>query len=118
MDHFPRPDASASPDSPTPPRAPCGARKPGWELGPAIGSHRIPCVLAAGHDGDHRDGLGQTWPPSHMPPLDTARQVARRILAHYQGINPHDSRAVVEAFAATTAALATLLDALDGELPR
>lgn len=39
----------------------CGARKPGWEHGPAIGRHRIPCTLPTGHQGVHRDGLGQTW---------------------------------------------------------
>lgn len=41
--------------------AECGARKPGWENGPAIGANRIPCVRAAGHNGPHRDGLGQCW---------------------------------------------------------
>lgn len=39
----------------------CGARRPGWEDGPAIGRHRIPCVRVAGHDGPHRDGLTATW---------------------------------------------------------
>lgn len=41
--------------------ATCGARKPGWEHGPAIGRHRIPCVLPAGHDGKHQDALAQAW---------------------------------------------------------
>ncbi|WP_405359812.1 hypothetical protein OG535_13325 [Kitasatospora sp. NBC_00085] len=41
----------------------CGARQPGWEHGPAIGRHRQPCILPAGHDDRHRDGLGQTWRP-------------------------------------------------------
>jgi hypothetical protein len=45
----------------------CGARRPGWDHGPAVGSHRIPCILPAGHDGGHRDGLGQTWAPPRPP---------------------------------------------------
>ncbi|MEU1892754.1 hypothetical protein [Streptomyces pristinaespiralis] len=40
----------------------CGARRPGWENGPEIGIHRIPCVLEAGHPGDHRNAFGQPWP--------------------------------------------------------
>lgn len=40
----------------------CGARRPGWERGPAIGINRIPCVLPDGHDGDHSNALDQTWP--------------------------------------------------------
>lgn len=43
----------------------CGARRPGWDQGPAIGRHRIPCVRAShDDDGDHRNGLGETWPQS------------------------------------------------------
>ncbi|MFD7443897.1 hypothetical protein [Streptomyces sp. NPDC059909] len=45
-----------------PPAQLCGARRPGWENGPAIGINRIPCILAAGHDDDHRNAFGQTWP--------------------------------------------------------
>jgi hypothetical protein len=45
-----------------PQRAVCGARRPGWENGPAIGRHRIPCVLEHGHAGDHRNALGKSWP--------------------------------------------------------
>lgn len=48
--------ATPASESPT-----CGVRRPGWENGPAIGRHRIPCVLDSGHQGVHRDGLGQTW---------------------------------------------------------
>nr|WTB31094.1 hypothetical protein OG781_17835 [Streptomyces sp. NBC_00830] len=44
----------------------CGARRPGWDQGPAIGSHRIPCTLPAGHEGEHRDGLGNTWAPGSV----------------------------------------------------
>jgi len=52
----------------------CGARREGWEAGPPIGSHRIPCVRPAGHLELHRDGLGQEFPP-------TAREAyAARIL--------------------------------------
>lgn len=40
----------------------CDGRRPGWEHGPAIGRQRIPCTLPAGHDGDHRNALGDTWP--------------------------------------------------------
>jgi hypothetical protein len=40
----------------------CGARRPGWEHGPAIGINRIPCVLPAAHDGEHRNAFAQTWP--------------------------------------------------------
>lgn len=57
-------------------------------------------------------------PHDYVPDLDGARQVARRILDVYQGADPQDHDAVTEAFAATCAALSTLLDALDGELPR
>lgn len=45
----------------TPPA--CGARRPGWDQGPAIGSHRIPCTQPTGHQGEHQDGLGNTWTP-------------------------------------------------------
>lgn len=43
---------------------PCGARRPGWER-PGPGRHRLPCVRE-GHegDGDHRNAIGETWPPS------------------------------------------------------
>lgn len=52
-----------------PPTAPCGARRPGWEHGPAIGINRIPCVHVAGHTGEHANAFGQTWPavPSSGP---------------------------------------------------
>lgn len=42
--------------------ATCGARRPGWTTGPAIGANRLPCVLDANHTGDHRNAFGQTWP--------------------------------------------------------
>ncbi|MEV7309458.1 hypothetical protein AB0N67_24805 [Streptomyces microflavus] len=48
----------------TPPATECGARRPGWDQGPAVGSHRIPCTLPTGHDGGHRDGLGNEWTPT------------------------------------------------------
>lgn len=51
----------------------CGARKPGWEQGPAIGRHRIPCIRREQHSGDHRDGLGQTWPQEVPKPKSAAR---------------------------------------------
>lgn len=41
--------------------APCGALDHSGENGPAIDAHRIPCLEPAGHSGNHRDGLGQTW---------------------------------------------------------
>lgn len=40
----------------------CGARRPGWDQGPAVGRHRIPCVLPVGHTDDHRNALDDTWP--------------------------------------------------------
>lgn len=40
----------------------CGARRPGWESGPPIGIHRIPCVRDADHDGNHRNAWMQEWP--------------------------------------------------------
>lgn len=50
-------------DPARPDAALCGARRPGWEDGPAVGRHRLPCTLPAGHaPEDHRDALGQTWP--------------------------------------------------------
>lgn len=55
----------------TPPA--CGARRPGWDQGPAIGSHRIPCTLTAGHDGAHRDGLSNEWTPA--APVDVWRSM-------------------------------------------
>ncbi|WP_329315410.1 hypothetical protein [Streptomyces sp. NBC_01262] len=44
----------------------CGARRPGWEYGPAIGRHRLPCVRESheGELGDHVNALGETWPPA------------------------------------------------------
>jgi hypothetical protein len=45
----------------------CGARKPGWANGPAVGANRIPCLEPAGHSGEHRDGLGQTWANEPAP---------------------------------------------------
>ncbi|MFE3073139.1 hypothetical protein [Streptomyces sp. NPDC059247] len=48
----------------------CGARRPGWEQGPAIGINRIPCILPAGHEGEHGNAFGQTWPAT--APLTTA----------------------------------------------
>ena len=44
----------------------CGARRPGWENGPAIGIHRIPCVLSPDHQGDHANAFGQQWPREHV----------------------------------------------------
>ncbi|MCX5211461.1 hypothetical protein OG689_19570 [Kitasatospora sp. NBC_00240] len=43
------------------PTTACGVRRPGWTDGPAIGRHRLPCVLPAGHGPRHRDALGETW---------------------------------------------------------
>ncbi|UGY91647.1 hypothetical protein [Streptomyces gobiensis] len=40
----------------------CGARRPAREHGPAIGGHRLPCVLPVGHDGwHHQDAAGRSW---------------------------------------------------------
>ncbi|WP_406355019.1 hypothetical protein OHB56_21120 [Streptomyces sp. NBC_01635] len=39
---------------------PCGARRTGWER-PGPGRRRLPCILPAGHNGDHRDAFAQTW---------------------------------------------------------
>lgn len=55
----------------------CGMRRPGWDQGPAIGRHRIPCVLESQHEGDHRDALGQAWPGYRQ----LAEAVADRIVA-------------------------------------
>ncbi|WP_175412248.1 hypothetical protein [Streptomyces sp. TRM64462] len=41
----------------------CGARRSGWERS-APGRHRLPCVLPAGHEGEHRDAFAQTWADS------------------------------------------------------
>lgn len=43
------------------PKNACGARQPGWESGPAIGRHRIPCVLDTGHMDDHANAFGDKW---------------------------------------------------------
>ncbi|MFI6860171.1 hypothetical protein ACIBKZ_09695 [Streptomyces sp. NPDC050421] len=40
----------------------CGARRPGWTTGPAIGTNRLPCILDPDHTGDHRNAFGQMWP--------------------------------------------------------
>lgn len=40
----------------------CGARRPGWEHGPAIGINRIPCVLDPFHTDDHANAWAQRWP--------------------------------------------------------
>lgn len=39
----------------------CGARRRGWER-PGPGRHRLPCIRDIGHDQDHLDAFGQTWP--------------------------------------------------------
>lgn len=63
---------------PEPQRAACGARRPGWDQGPAIGRHRIPCVLPEhGRDVDHRNALGKTWPVS--PDADLMRVDAPQV---------------------------------------
>lgn len=41
--------------------APCGRRRPLWER-PGVGLRRLPCVRPDGHDGDHADAVGGTWP--------------------------------------------------------
>lgn len=48
----------------------CGARRPGWEHGPAIGIHRIPCVLDPFHQDDHANAFGLGWErnPEDCPP--------------------------------------------------
>jgi len=38
---------------------PCGARRAGWEQGPAVGARRLPCVAEAEHEGDHIDAAGK-----------------------------------------------------------
>lgn len=69
----------------------CGQRRPGW--GPGVGRHRLPCTLTAGHHGDHRDALSQTWGPGHVddtpraPETLTARQAAARL-----GVTPDTVR--------------------------
>jgi hypothetical protein len=52
-----------------PQRTACGARRPGWDQGPAIGRHRIPCVLDVGHDDDHRDAFGKSWTAAADAPV-------------------------------------------------
>lgn len=44
------------------PEPTCGARRPGWER-PGPGRHRLPCVREQ-HEGDHRNALDETWPPT------------------------------------------------------
>ena len=69
------------------PTAPlCGARRPGWDQGPAVGRHRIPCVLPAGHTGEHRDALRGTWaasvdarPDAHLMRVDAPQVIEPRI---------------------------------------
>jgi hypothetical protein len=45
----------------------CGARRPGWESGPAIGINRIPCVRNHGHEGNHANAWAQQWTADPAP---------------------------------------------------
>ncbi|MFE9922292.1 DUF6907 domain-containing protein [Streptomyces sp. NPDC005774] len=47
----------------------CGARRPGWER-PGPGRHRLPCILPAGHTGEHQNALHQTWDAPSLAPVD------------------------------------------------
>ncbi|WP_149826071.1 hypothetical protein [Streptomyces tailanensis] len=42
----------------------CGARRYDWQRPGRPGSHRLPCLLPGGHDGDHRDAFNSTWFPA------------------------------------------------------
>ncbi|WP_017239509.1 hypothetical protein [Streptomyces sp. SS] len=67
--------------STTVPSALCGARRPGWEQGPAIGINRIPCILSAGHEGEHGNAFGQTWPAT-APLANALLLLADRLRGH------------------------------------
>ncbi|MGW9460060.1 hypothetical protein ACWG5N_29340 [Streptomyces globisporus] len=66
---------------PTQTKPVCGARRPGWDQGPAVGINRIPCVLADGHEGEHRNAFHQTWADAPTAPTyeEIANLVADRI---------------------------------------
>ena len=57
----------------------CGARRPGWSNGPAIGRRRLPCTREVGHEGEHANALRDTWvdtAPSENPHSDANRDAA------------------------------------------
>lgn len=71
----------------------CGARRPGWENGPAIGRNRIPCVLPADHaEGEHRNAFGDTWPVASLLELEIAATM-RALDALYARVRAGDDSA-------------------------
>lgn len=44
----------------------CGHRRPSWS--PDVGTAYLACVLPRGHEGDHRNCLGHTWPQARSLP--------------------------------------------------
>lgn len=65
----------------------CGARRPGWTTGPAIGINRIPCTLTTHTTGDHRNAFGQTWP--NYDAEKTAAEAAIASTYYTLGCNNH-----------------------------
>jgi Fe-S oxidoreductase len=53
----------------------CGQQREGWEGDSQIGRHRIPCVRASGHLGDHTDAFGEVFP-------ETFREAYARVILH------------------------------------
>ncbi|MFC9225813.1 hypothetical protein ACFT8W_34660 [Streptomyces hygroscopicus] len=86
---------------------PCGARKPGWENGPAIGRHRIPCVRPEGHQGAHRDALAQEWAATAE---SAAISTARAALAKADALDFADTRAMAAAVGSLREALRMVLE--------
>ncbi|MDW6062924.1 hypothetical protein SAZ11_39095 [Streptomyces sp. FXJ1.4098] len=85
----------------------CGARKPGWENGPAIGRHRIPCVRLKGHQDAHRDALGQEWAATTESP---AVVTARAALAKADPLDFTDTHAMAAAVGSLREALRMVLE--------
>lgn len=59
----------------------CGARRPGWEHGPAWGRKRLPCILEDGHGGQHANAFGDTW-GDHDVPDHPHREACREASKH------------------------------------
>ncbi|NSC23074.1 hypothetical protein FM076_18695 [Streptomyces albus subsp. chlorinus] len=93
-------------------RETCGTRKPGWESGPAIGRHRIPCVRPEGHSDAHRDALGQEWAATAESP---AVSTARAALAKADALDFTDTRAMAAVIGSLRESLRMVLEHVSEE---
>jgi hypothetical protein len=99
----------------------CGARREGWQAGPAIGRHRIPCIRPEGHQEAHRDGLAQEWantvPTQHSAPQNPAVATGREALTRAEALDFNTATMCDLAYqvGALREALCMALDHISGE---